>query len=631
MVAIAFGFRAHDCVAMTGLRVSERKTGLSAIVWAGLSFVVSIALLAGGTPSRAAVDAVAYQVVFTGLDDFEDLRQLIEDGSGLLGGVENPPTSFLALDRRAEADINRIDATLRSQGHYDGAAQAVVPSARMEGQPSDEPVLVFVDVTPGPLYRFSQVGIRATAGTAAVGLKIGPEQIGFAAGDAARAQPMVEAGITIARALQQEGFPRAKVTDKRVVVDHTDRTVSVTYDINAGPQARFGAVTVNGSGGVDRGFIVRRLPWTFGDVADIRKLEEGRKALLATGIFESVRVAFGETIGTDGLIPIEVVTVERPPRRISGGLFISTGDEATVNAEWQHRNLLGAGEAATVSGLVGTKSIVTSAGLTFRDVIVNDQDLRLLVEAKDTETDAFENRTVLVSAVFQRPVLERALANYGVFVERVIIEQDNRESTNSTLLGFPVGLSFARIKDPLNPTRGYRIAYTATPSSDLGEKQAHFYSLSAEPVVYVPLNRDESLVLASRLGVGATFGANTDDIPADRRQYAGGSASVRGYSFQSVGPLDDQNDPIGGRSSIDGAVELRWRFFGDFGVAGFVDFGQVYDDELPDFGESLRLGAGIGARYFSPIGPIRADLAIPLDARDSDDDFQLYLSIGQAF
>ena len=596
----------------------------------GLALAALAALLTVAAPARAVMEAVPYEVVFTGLEGFEDLASLIEDGSGLLSGVENPPSSFLALDRRAEADIKRIDATLRSQGHYDGAAHAVVPSVRMPGQPSDEPVLVFVDVTPGPLYRFSGVGIRATSGTAAVGLEIDPRQIGFAAGDPARAQPMVEAGITIARALQEKGFPLAKVTDKRVVVNHTDRSVSVTFDVDAGPPARFGAVTVDGSGGVDRGFIVRRLPWTYGDAADIRKLEEGRKALLATGIFESVRVAFGE-IGLDGLVPIEVVVIERPPRRISGGLFISTGDDGFVNAEWQHRNLLGAGEAATVSGTAGPRSLIASGGLTFRDVIANDQDLRLLVEAKDTETDAFENRTFLLSGVFQRPVLKSALASYGAFLERIIIEQDGRESTNSTLLGFPLGLSFADIDDPLNPSRGYRISYTVTPSFDLGEKQAHFYAFSAEPVIYVPLDRERDLVLASRIGIGATFGANTDDIPADRRNYAGGSASVRGYRFQSVGPLDAQNDPIGGRSSIDGAVELRWRFLGDFGAAGFVDFGQVYDDELPDFGESLRLGAGIGVRYFSPIGPIRADLAVPLDARDSDDNFQLYLSIGQAF
>jgi translocation and assembly module TamA len=106
---------------------------------------------------------------------------------------------------------------------------------------------------------------------------------------------------------------------------------------------------------------------------------------------------------------------------------------------------------------------------------------------------------------------------------------------------------------------------------------------------------------------------------------------VRGYALQQIGPLDSANDPVGGRSMIEVGAELRWRVYGDFGIVPFIDGGQVYDTETPDFAQELQWAAGLGFRYYTPIGPIRADIAFPLNPRSSDDRFQVYFSLGQAF
>ena len=131
--------------------------------------------------------------------------------------------------------------------------------------------------------------------------------------------------------------------------------------------------------------------------------------------------------------------------------------------------------------------------------------------------------------------------------------------------------------------------------------------------------------------MGATTGAERDEIPADLRFYAGGGGSIRGYSFQSVGPLR-QNEPLGGRSLFELSVEFRMKVFDSIGLVAFMDGGSVFEDTFPDFDEPLRWGAGLGFRYFTPVGPLRLDVGVPLNRReDMDDRFQIYVSLGQAF
>jgi translocation and assembly module TamA len=148
---------------------------------------------------------------------------------------------------------------------------------------------------------------------------------------------------------------------------------------------------------------------------------------------------------------------------------------------------------------------------------------------------------------------------------------------------------------------------------------------------YAPLD-SKRLIIAARGKIGGMVGDSRADIPAPKRFYSGGGGSVRGYQYQLVGPLDADNDPQGGRSVIEMGVEARIRVTEDFGLVPFLEGGNVFDSMAPDFSESFRWGAGIGARYYTAIGPIRFDIAVPLNKRKGvDDDFQFYISIGQAF
>jgi translocation and assembly module TamA len=139
------------------------------------------------------------------------------------------------------------------------------------------------------------------------------------------------------------------------------------------------------------------------------------------------------------------------------------------------------------------------------------------------------------------------------------------------------------------------------------------------------------MVIAARAKLGSIAGADTDSVPASERFYAGGGGSIRGYGYQQVGPVDSNGDPTGGRSLFEVGLETRFRVWGPIGLVTFVEAGDVYESVYPAPFQSVLVGAGFGLRYFTAVGPIRVDLAFPLDRRPGDDPFQFYVSIGQAF
>ena len=136
---------------------------------------------------------------------------------------------------------------------------------------------------------------------------------------------------------------------------------------------------------------------------------------------------------------------------------------------------------------------------------------------------------------------------------------------------------------------------------------------------------------AGRVGIANVFGSSLENLPADRRLYAGGGGSVRGYAFRSISPKDANGDLTGGRSAVTGSIELRYSFLQDFGIVPFFDAGTVSRHPVPVFDQPILYAAGIGFRYYTAFGPIRADIAAPLNPRHGDDPVAFYVSIGQAF
>src|SRR6185437_6562626 len=147
---------------------------------------------------------------------------------------------------------------------------------------------------------------------------------------------------------------------------------------------------------------------------------------------------------------------------------------------------------------------------------------------------------------------------------------------------------------------------------------------------YQALDSSAKFIAAGRVAVGSIVGASLQDVPADRRFYAGGGGSVRGYAYQGIGPKAADGQPIGGLSWFETSVEMRYRVTDTIGIVPFVDAGTVSTKQFPDFAD-VKVGAGVGLRYITPFGPLRVDAAVPLNRGPGDPRFGIYAGIGQAF
>jgi translocation and assembly module TamA len=184
---------------------------------------------------------------------------------------------------------------------------------------------------------------------------------------------------------------------------------------------------------------------------------------------------------------------------------------------------------------------------------------------------------------------------------------------------------------PTTVTKGTRISLAVTPNVGDFAEAITFLSNETNAAAYWSPLEDDVLTLAARGRLGTLFGEDTKDLPGTKRFYAGGGGSIRGYEFQSVGPVDASNDPEGGRSVIELGAEMRFRVTDTIGLVPFVEGGTVYNASVPDFSETMRWAAGLGMRYYTAAGPLRLDIAFPMNPRRQDEDFEFYVSFGQAF
>jgi len=575
---------------------------------------------AAGQPAAA-----VYEVVIEGLDDEPRLKKLLEDISQLRALQERPPETNAGLRNRAKADLGRFATALRSEGFYGHEL-----GHRVERQ--DDALTVIVTVAPGPVYLLAEYVVEYTPAQAPISLSTAElERLALHAGMAARAEAITEARNRLLRDLKNGGYALARLEDLVVMVDNAMTTVTVHVKIDAGPGARFGEVRFEGLVTVKKDHLRRRLPWAVGDLYDESKVEVLRARLLDTGLFSSVEMSHDDSLPEDGLLPVTITVVEAKHRSIGGGISYSSAEGFGANAFWEHRNFFGRQETVALRAKAGELQQGLSALLRKPDILRLDQDLLASAAARLSQTEAFDERTIEGRIGLDTRLDPRWRVSDTLSSELTTLE-DNEGERTFALFGYTAAITRDTTDSILDPTRGSRLRLAATPYIGTLDHQLFFGVGEVTGSVYVALDSDARWVVAGRGRLGSIVGEATEILPASKRFYAGGGASIRGFDFQKVGPLDADNDPIGGRSVIEVGLELRARLTDKIGLALFADGGNVYDHSYPDFDDELRWALGVGFRYFTVIGPLRLDVAFPVNPRsDVDNVFEFYVSLGQAF
>jgi translocation and assembly module TamA len=316
----------------------------------------------------------------------------------------------------------------------------------------------------------------------------------------------------------------------------------------------------------------------------------------------------------------------------------STDIGITLSTTWSHRNLFGNAEQLNLTA-AGTGLGSASTGLGYNLTaqylqpyfLAPEQVLEFDISGVKQQLDAYDQTAETLAAFVRRKFSALWSGSAGL---SFTYEQIVQEGTNALyqLVATPVTVSYdsTGILDGLrDPVTGLRAALAVTPTHAFGARDSTFLLTQITASTYFDLASDGRSVVALR-GLAATIlGASNLDLPPDQRLYAGGSGTVRGYAYQSLGPQFPSRKPVGAKSVDAATVEFRQRIGRDWGAAAFVDVGQASTDA--PFTGKLYAGAGVGARYYTSIGAVRIDVATPLVKLPGGDAFQLYIGLGQAF
>lgn len=565
---------------------------------------------------------VTYTVELTGVEN-DDLKALMERSMLLKTLQDEPPATLPGLARRVEGDTNRLEVVLRSEGFWDGTVEGTVDT-------SVSPLKVTMSVEQGAQYEFGSYQVRFVGDEPAPDVPT-QEELGVAAGAPARGEEIVAAGRKLFKGLFDDARPLAERVDRVITVDHRDQTVNVEMVVDPGPPARFGPIEISGLDRTDEAYVRQWITWEQGAPYDQSKVDEFRSGLLGSGLFGSVVVRPAKKIDADGELPIAVEVSEAKPRSVGVGVNFSTDRGVGGRVFWRHRNLFGRDEDFEVSLRGDFLEQEVKVDLERPNFGALDRTLFFAADAKRSDTDAFKGFEANAGGGISWPLAERWQASIGGAINYSNLD-DVEGQQSSLLFGIPMTVSYDGQDNDLHPTEGVRFNLVNTPYVGEGATTLLFNAATATVSAYYALDEERRFILAGRTRLGSIVGAETLDLPANKRFYAGGGGSIRGYAFQSVGPLAPDNDPIGGRSLIEFSAEMRLRVWGDIGVVPFVDAGNVYDQSFPSFDDPLQWGAGLGLRYHTAAGPLRFDVAFPVNRREGvDDPFQIYISLGQAF
>ena len=522
--------------------------------------------------------------------------------------------SIGVLEARLARDVARAKEVMAAYGYYDGA----VSSNLVDGGASAS---VTLTIDQGPLYKIGRFDIVWQGGKPATPV------LAFATGLPASGRNIVAAGERVIAKLKSDGYFDAAVVERRAVLDRPSGKVDVTLTLTAGGLVTVGGFDIEGAQEIPQPRIARLSTLEVGELLTPKRLKDAEDRLLETGIFNEARAS---AVGAAPARTVRLAVGERPMRTLSGAIKWSMQDGFAIEAAWEHRNIFGDAERLRTALTLGQQRQALEVSLRRYDTIFEGHTLLATLEVAHEDVDGQIYESAALIGTLETDIYDKIVGRYGASVE-FVRDEGLTDGGDYALIGVRGEVSFDNSNDLLDPTEGYRVTLRALPYLGYNGDLRNFVILEALGSAYLPLDRQKEFVLAGRARLGSVLGERRDDIPLPKRFFAGGGGSIRGYSYKRAGPVNIDDEPVGGASVVELNAEARWRINEDFGAVAFVDGGGAFEGAMPGDGGDWYIGAGLGVRYYSPIGPVRLDVAMPINAREGEPGVQIYISIGQAF
>jgi translocation and assembly module TamA len=533
----------------------------------------------------------------------------------------------------ARADYGRLIGILYEEGYF-----APVIAIRLDGREASEispfsaPARVDrveIAIETGPPFRLG----RAEIAPLASGTEL-PD--GFRTGETATT-PLLRATTRAALdGWRNRGHATADVANQQIIAQHRAAILDVAISIDPGPVITFGDLIPEGQDRVRVERILEIAGLPTGEIYSPEALDRAEERLRETGTFSAVALQLRDPRDGD-VADVSAIVAEAPLRRLGFGAEIDSDEGLRLEAYWLHRNLWGGAERLRfdleISGIREFDSgdgADGELGVRFDRPATFGPDTSLSLESTLVylQEPTYDLQGIGAEALLNHRLSRTVTVTGGLGLgfSRIDDAFGKREITRLTL---PLGATYENRDDPLDARGGAYADLTLTPFQVFGGSGGARFTLDGRG--YWAFGEEERTRLAARVQLGSVFGGDLIDIPPDDLFYSGGSGTVRGQAYQSLGALQ-AGLPSGGRGFLGLSGEVR-HDIGDtnFGIVGFADAGYISEEAWGDGASDWHAGAGLGLRYATPFGPIRVDLATPATGDDAGQELYLYIGIGQAF
>lgn len=415
----------------------------------------------------------------------------------------------------------------------------------------------------------------------------------------------------------ENGYMQAAFTEKKLLINKKSKTAEIMLKFDTGKRMVFGDIAVE-QDILDAEFIKNYLTIKSGEVYSSEQLALTHNALSGSGYFETVDIRSDLEHAQDQRVPITIKLTPKVRSHYGLGFGFDTDIGPLINASYINRRINKYGHFFTSN--IDLSPVLSTAEAEYSIPLKKTTDfLSIGGGLKREDTKTFDALTATLSARYKHAY--QSGWKQVLFLDYSYEDfKTDSDSGQISLLASGGNWLISVANDPIRPTEGYRVELEAkggleNPISDVSFVQGY---LSATWLHQLPLGGK----FIGRTQQGATLVDRVTQLPASYRFYAGGINSVRGYNYKELGPKDKSGNVEGGKYLSVFSAEYEQSVLDNWGIAAFVDTGNAFNLEAIRF----NTGVGIGVRWYSPVGPVRLDFAVPLN--DADSSFQVHFAAG---
>ena len=418
--------------------------------------------------------------------------------------------------------------------------------------------------------------------------------------------------------LSNIGYAKA-VLDAKAYVDIDEYKVDIKYEVVKNGIQKFGDIKIKNDAKIDMSFLEKNIEFVKGQDYNSTLIDKTYENLYNFGIYKYIRIEPDLDKSTDD-IPVDINLVQGDYRETSYGIGYDTNTKARFKAQYKNDNFLGNLKSFTIGTKVSQDGFELFNNLYNPYFIKDDVSFNNDVSYEDMNYTSYSQKKIEEKLSLSKDFF--GLSNTaGVLLQHSTLESDLKEYESGSYLlnSFFYEAILDRRDDILNPKNGYYLSFYIENGTKAIASEIDYIKTLTQARYLKTFDKFTS-------SFKTTIGTLNKDLPIFKHFFAGGDYSNRGYAYEKVGKKDYDDNPYGGLSMIDSSVEFEYAIKKDLGIVTFFD-STMLSLEVNKFNEKFYNSYGFGARYYTPIGPLRVDLGFPLD----DGGFVFHIGIGQVF